>query len=82
MTVAASLSAPSTVKAGQSITYTVSVRNDSPYALNGTQVRFHLPKGLAFSGTLSDVGAEPDSVGLPTAGARPGLRPLGVPSSG
>ena len=53
--VIAKLTAPSVVKPGQGITYTVALRNDSDYALSGTQVRFHLPRGLEFAGTPSDV---------------------------
>jgi uncharacterized repeat protein (TIGR01451 family) len=52
--VIAKLTAPSVIKPGQDITYTVSLRNDSEYALSGTQVRFHLPHGLQFAGTPSD----------------------------
>ncbi len=52
--VTAKLSAPETVRSGQQISYTVSVRNDSDYALNGTQVRLHLPRGATFVGTTSD----------------------------
>jgi uncharacterized repeat protein (TIGR01451 family) len=54
-TLVAKLAAPSVTKPGQSVTYSVSLRNDSEYALSGTQVRFHLPRGLAFAGTPSDV---------------------------
>jgi uncharacterized repeat protein (TIGR01451 family) len=53
--VAAKLSAPDEVEAGQKFTYTVALRNDSRYALNGTQVRFHLPRELSFAGTTSNV---------------------------
>ena len=51
----AKLTAPSVIKRGQGLTYTISLRNDSDYALSGTQVRFHLPKGLEFAGTPGDV---------------------------
>jgi uncharacterized repeat protein (TIGR01451 family) len=53
--VVAKLSAPGEVAPGQNITYAVSIRNDSEYALNGTQLRFHLPQGLEFAGASSDV---------------------------
>jgi uncharacterized repeat protein (TIGR01451 family) len=53
--VVAKLSAPGQIKAGQSFTYTVSVRNDSEYALSGAQVRFHIPESLAFAGTATNV---------------------------
>jgi uncharacterized repeat protein (TIGR01451 family) len=51
--VIARLSAPGQVKAGQTLTYQVSVRNDSRYPLNGTQVRVRLPDPLEFAGTAS-----------------------------
>ena len=51
--VIARLSAPNQVKAGQTLTYQVSVRNDSRYPLNGTQVRVHLPDAVEFAGTAS-----------------------------
>jgi uncharacterized repeat protein (TIGR01451 family) len=53
--VMAKLSAPGQIKPGQAITYTVSIRNDSKYALSGTQVRLRIPHTLAFAGTSSDV---------------------------
>jgi uncharacterized repeat protein (TIGR01451 family) len=53
--VVAQLSGPDGVKAGQNIAYKVSVRNDSDFALSGTQVRFRLPHDLTFAGTPSDV---------------------------
>jgi hypothetical protein len=45
------LSAPREIPGGQTLTYEVFIRNDSDYALSGTQVRFHLPQGLEFTGT-------------------------------
>jgi uncharacterized repeat protein (TIGR01451 family) len=61
--VIAKLSAPNEVTAGQSATYKVSVRNDSEYPLSGAQVRFRLPHGLTFTGTLgSDVTIQGDDV--------------------
>lgn len=50
----AQLFAPRTAAGGSSITFSVHVRNDSPYSLNGTQVVVRLPRGAAFSGTTSD----------------------------
>jgi uncharacterized repeat protein (TIGR01451 family) len=50
----AKLSAPNNIKAGEVLTYTLSIRNRSEYSLNGTQVRFRLPHGLTFAGTPSD----------------------------
>jgi uncharacterized repeat protein (TIGR01451 family) len=52
--VIAKLSAPEKIDGGQTLTYKVSVRDASDYALNGTQVRLRLPHGLTFAGTLSD----------------------------
>lgn len=52
--VAAKLSAPTEINPGQTFTYVVSVRNDSEFALNGTQVRFHIPASLTFAGATSD----------------------------
>jgi uncharacterized repeat protein (TIGR01451 family) len=51
--VMAKLSAPNEITTGQDITYKVAIRNDSDFALSGTQVRFRLPQGLAFAGTSS-----------------------------
>jgi uncharacterized repeat protein (TIGR01451 family) len=45
------LTAPEKTSPGQSFTYTLSIQNSSPYALNGTQVRIHLPQGVTFAGT-------------------------------
>jgi uncharacterized repeat protein (TIGR01451 family) len=50
----AHLSAPSQATAGSTITYSVRVRNDSGYALNGTQVVVNLPAGVTFAGSTSD----------------------------
>ena len=50
----AHLSAPSQASAGNTITYSVRLQNDSVYALNGTQVVINLPAGASFSGTTSD----------------------------
>jgi uncharacterized repeat protein (TIGR01451 family) len=49
----AKLSAPNNIKAGEVLTYTLSIRNGSEYSLNGTQVRFRLPHALTFAGTPS-----------------------------
>jgi hypothetical protein len=53
--VVAKLSAPEEIQPGTSFAYTLAIRNDSAYALNGTQARIHLPKALTFAGTTSDV---------------------------
>jgi uncharacterized repeat protein (TIGR01451 family) len=50
----AKLSAPGKVKPGQTLTYTVTVKNSAEYALNGTQVHFQLPRAVTFAGTQSD----------------------------
>ncbi|HEX4544290.1 MAG TPA: metallophosphoesterase [Candidatus Acidoferrum sp.] len=50
----AQLSAPSQGTAGSTITYSVRVRNDSAYGLNGTQVVVNLPDGVTFAGATSD----------------------------
>jgi hypothetical protein len=50
----ATLSAPGTVNAGSGLTYTVHMRNNSPYALNGTQVRLHLSGSASFAGTAGE----------------------------
>ncbi len=49
--VKAKLSAPREIPGGQTLTYEVFIRNDSEYALSGTQVRFQLPQGLGYTGT-------------------------------
>jgi uncharacterized repeat protein (TIGR01451 family) len=50
----AHLSAPPQATAGSTITYSARVRNDSAYALNGTQVVINLPDGVTFAGATSD----------------------------
>jgi len=52
--IVAKLSAPGEVEAGRKFSYTVALRNDSAYALNGAQVRFRLPHSLSFTGTTTD----------------------------
>ena len=52
--VLASLSAPEKVHPGQSFTYSVTVKNNSQFALNGTQVKLQLPEDVTFAGTLGD----------------------------
>jgi Calcineurin-like phosphoesterase/Domain of unknown function DUF11 len=48
----AEISAPNDVKAGELLTYKVNIKNSSIHSLNGTQVRFHIPQGESFAGTL------------------------------
>lgn len=50
----ATLSAPRKVHAGDRLTYTVRLKNDSRYSLNGTQVRLLLPNSVSFAGTPGD----------------------------
>jgi uncharacterized repeat protein (TIGR01451 family) len=50
----AKLVAPDKVDAGQNFKYVVTIRNNSQYALNGTQVRLELPGDVTFAGTLGD----------------------------
>jgi uncharacterized repeat protein (TIGR01451 family) len=50
----ATLSAPPKVRAGGGLTYTVRLKNDSPYSLNGTQVRLLLSNNVSFAGTPGD----------------------------
>jgi uncharacterized repeat protein (TIGR01451 family) len=47
----ATLSAPSRVRAGEQLIYTVRLKNNSQYSLNGTQVRLVLPNNVSFAGT-------------------------------
>lgn len=47
----ATLSAPEKVHAGENLTYTVDLKNNSQYSLNGTQVRLELPDDVSFAGT-------------------------------
>jgi uncharacterized repeat protein (TIGR01451 family) len=47
----AKLSARDNIKPGGTLIYTVSIRNNSEYALNGTQVRLRLPHDVTFTGT-------------------------------
>jgi uncharacterized repeat protein (TIGR01451 family) len=49
--VSAKLFAPGKVHAGEGLTYTVTLKNNSRYSLNGTQVRLLLPNSLSFAGT-------------------------------
>ena len=46
----ATLSAPGKVHAGEELTYTVRLKNNSQYSLNGTQVRLLLPNNVSFAG--------------------------------
>ena len=50
--VSAEIFAAEKVKAGDLFAYKVNIKNSSPYALNGTQVRFPIPQGESFAGTL------------------------------
>lgn len=48
------LSAPRAIAPGVILTYTLTISNDTGYALNGTQAVVTLPKGVEFAGTLGD----------------------------
>jgi uncharacterized repeat protein (TIGR01451 family) len=50
----ATLSAPEKVHAGDNLTYTIDLKNNSQYSLNGTQVRLQLPDDVSFAGTPGD----------------------------
>ena len=50
----ATLSAPGKVHAGEELTYTVRLKNNSQYSLNGTQVRLLLPNNVSFAGTAGN----------------------------
>ena len=48
------LTAPANVTPGQEFSYSVTIKNGSQYALNGTQVRLRLAEGATFAGTTAD----------------------------
>jgi len=52
--VSAVLFAPARVHDGQEFTYTVRIRNNSEFSLNGIQVKLRLSDGVAFAGTPGD----------------------------
>jgi hypothetical protein len=52
--VRATLSAPDHVQPGAAFAYTVSLKNNSSYSLNGTQVKLLLPPNVTFTGTEGD----------------------------
>ena len=52
--VRATLSAPDHVQPGATFAYTVSLKNNSSYSLNGTQVKLLLPPNVSFTGTTGD----------------------------
>lgn len=52
--IVARLVAPVKTKAGQTLTYTVNITNNSDYSLNGTQVHFTLPTCATFAGTTGE----------------------------
>jgi len=52
--VSAILSAPERVQPGDALTFTVTLRNNSRYSLNGTQVKLLLPPNITFSGITGD----------------------------
>ena len=50
--VSAQISGPKTAQCNDALTYQVTINNTSSYNLNGTQVRFRIPQGEAFAGTV------------------------------
>lgn len=52
--IVAKLAAPAKSQAGQSLTYTVTITNNSEYNLNGTQVHFTLPPSVSFAGAVGE----------------------------
>jgi hypothetical protein len=49
------LSAPRSVAANHSLTYTIVLNNDSHVSLNGAQVLLHLPEGVSLSGAADNI---------------------------
>ena len=49
------LSAPKILQSGQAFSYSLTIQNNSSFALNGTQVRFKIPDNVTFTGTFSDI---------------------------
>jgi uncharacterized repeat protein (TIGR01451 family) len=66
--VSAILSAPERVHPGDALTFTVTLRNNSPYSLNGTQVKLLLPPNVTFSGTTGDTTTVQDNEVVITVG--------------
>jgi len=66
--VSAILSAPERVHLGDALTFTVTLRNNSPYSLNGTQVKLLLPPNVTFSGTTGDTTTVQDNEVVITVG--------------
>jgi hypothetical protein len=52
--VSATLSAPEHVQPEGAFAYTLNLKNNSPFSLNGTQVKLLLPPGITFAGTIGD----------------------------
>jgi hypothetical protein len=52
--VLASLHSPDRADAERPFNYVVTLRNNSQYSLNGTQIRLHLPENISFAGTAGD----------------------------
>jgi uncharacterized repeat protein (TIGR01451 family) len=52
--ISAQLSAPPSAAPGGALVYTITVKNDSTFALNGAQVRLTLPSSAGFAGSTSD----------------------------
>jgi uncharacterized repeat protein (TIGR01451 family) len=52
--VSATLSAPGHIRPGAALTYTVLLKNNSQYSLNGTQVKLILPSSVTLTGTTGE----------------------------
>jgi uncharacterized repeat protein (TIGR01451 family) len=66
--VSATLSAPSHIQPGGTLTYTVLLKNNSQYSLNGTQVKLILPSNVIFAGTTGDTTTVQGNVVVVTVG--------------
>jgi uncharacterized repeat protein (TIGR01451 family) len=66
--VSATLSAPRHLQPGGALTYSVLLKNNSQYSLNGTQVRLILPSNVIFAGTTGDTTTVQDNVVVVTVG--------------
>ena len=82
------VSAPPQASPGQTLTYSITVRNSSAYGLSGAQVRFELPQGVQFTGTTGTTVTVQDgevvlTLGHLDAGSVQSVEvPVQVPSNG
>lgn len=63
-TVSIDVSAPKQAVAGSELVYTIHLSNASQYGLNGTQVRLHLPAGLALANASANTTVQGDELVL------------------